>query len=44
MQRVAKGAQTGFVKGLAPGGMGVNCTGHIFKARPHFQAKPPKMT
>ena len=36
MQRMAKGAQAGFVKGLAPGWMGVNCAGDIFKARPHF--------
>ena len=39
MQRMAKGAQAGFVKRLAPGWMGVNRAGHIFKARPHFQCE-----
>ena len=39
MQRMAKGAQAGFVKRLASGWMGVNCAGDIRKARPHFQCQ-----
>ena len=39
MQLMAKGAQAGFVKRLAPGWMGVNRAGDIFKARAHFHGQ-----